>query len=123
QLALVNGAAMLLAGAAMGLDSSWSPALLIAALVIAMTGNGLAFTAVAELAGSAWAGRALGVHNMVQNVVGATAPAMFGAIISGPGYAVGVAAAAFFALIAIAVTPPDRTPVPLVWLRARRGEA
>jgi MFS family permease len=119
QLALVNGAAMLLAGSAMGLDSSWSPALLIAALVIAMTGNGLAFTAVAELAGSAWAGRALGVHNMVQNMVAAVTPAVFGAIISGSGYAVGVAVAAAFALIAIPVTPRDRVPLPLVWLRAR----
>lgn len=118
QLALVNGAAMLLTGSAMGLDSSWSPAMLIAALVIAMTGNGLAFTAVAELAGSAWAGRALGVHNMVQNMVAAVTPAVFGAIISGSGYAVGIAVAAAFALIAIPVTPRDRIPVPLLWLRA-----
>src|SRR5262245_41864197 len=119
QLALVNGAAMLLAGSAMGFGSSWSPLLLIAALVIAMTGNGLAFTAVAELAGSAWAGRALGVHNMVQNMVAAVTPAVFGAVISGSGYAVGVAAAGLFAFVAIAVTPRDREPVPLVWLRAR----
>jgi MFS family permease len=107
QLALVNGSAMLLAASAIGLDSFWSPALLIAALVIAMTGNGLAFTAVAELAGSAWAGRALGVHNMVQNVMGALTPAVFGAVISGSGYAVGIAAAAVFAFVAVGVTPPE----------------
>lgn len=119
QLALVNGSVMLLAASAMGLDSSVSPALLLSALVIAMTGNGLAFTAVAELAGSAWAGRALGVHNMVQNMVSAVTPAVFGAVITGSGYAVGVAVAAVFALIAISVTPPDRTPALLMWLRAR----
>ena len=108
QLALVNGSTMLLAAAAIGLDSRWSPGLLIAALVIAMTGNGLAFTAVAELAGSAWAGRALGVHNMVQNMMGAVTPAVFGAVIAGSGYGVGIAAAAVFAFASIAITPPQR---------------
>lgn len=112
QLALVNGGAMLLAASAMGLDSWFSPGLLIAALVIAMTGNGLAFTAVAELAGSAWAGRALGVHNMVQNMVGAVTPAVFGAIITGNGYAIGIAAAGLFAFVSIGVTPPDRSTPP-----------
>jgi MFS family permease len=109
QLALVNGSAMVLAAVAIGMDSSLSPGLLIIALVIAMSGNGLAFTAVAELAGSAWAGRALGAHNMVQNIVGAVAPAVFGAVISGYGYGVGIGAAAIFAFLAIGVTPPDRT--------------
>jgi MFS family permease len=126
QLAVVNGTACLLAGAAIGLDSSWSPALLIGALIIAMTGNGLAFTAVAELAGSAWAGRALGVHNMVQNMVSAVTPAIFGAIISGAGYAVGIALAAVFAFASIAITPPDRlrrppSPHPVVKIPAGSG--
>jgi MFS family permease len=108
QLAVVNGLVGLLAAATIGLDAWVSPGLLIAALILAMAGNGFAFTAVAELAGSAWAGRALGVHNMVQNLVGAVTPALFGALIAGSGYAAGIALAAAFALIAIAVTPTDR---------------
>jgi MFS family permease len=105
QLALVNGTTGLLAAAAMGLRTHLAPGLLIAALIIAMTGNGLAFTAVAELAGSTWAGRALGVHNMVQNMIGAVTPAVFGALISARGYAVGIGVAAIFALLAIPATP------------------
>jgi nitrate/nitrite transporter NarK len=121
QLAVVNGTAGLLAATAIGFDSSWSPGLLIAALVIAMTGNGLAFTAVAELAGSAWAGRALGVHNMVQNMVGAVTPAIFGAIIAGAGYAVGIALAAVFAFVSIVATPPDRLGRPTTPLGPDQG--
>jgi MFS family permease len=111
QLAVVNGSAGLLAAAAISLHTAAGTGLLLAALVIAMTGNGLAFTAVAELAGSAWAGRALGVHNMVQNMVGAVTPAVFGAIITGSGYATGFAIAALFALIAVGTTPGDRPHV------------
>jgi len=115
QLAIVNGLVGLLAATAIGLDAQVSPGLLITALIVAMAGNGFAFTAVAELAGSAWAGRALGVHNMVQNLVGALTPALIGALISGSGYAVGIALAAAFALVAVPVTPADRRrvePVP-----------
>ncbi len=107
QLAIVNGLTGLTAAAAIGWSHRLGPGLLIAALIVAMAGNGFAFTAVAELAGSAWAGRALGVHNMVQNMVGAATPAVFGAIIAGAGYAPGFAVAAVFALIAVFVTPPE----------------
>ncbi|NUO57157.1 MAG: MFS transporter [Hamadaea sp.] len=111
QLAVVNGLVGLLAAAAIELDLGVSPALLIGALVVAMAGNGFAFTAVAELAGSAWAGRALGVHNMVQNIVGALTPGLIGALIAGNGYAVGIGLAALFALVSVPITPADRRPV------------
>jgi MFS family permease len=113
QLAVVNGLVGLVAAAAIGLDAPVSPGLLIAALIVAMAGNGFAFTAVAELAGSAWAGRALGVHNMVQNMVGALTPALIGTLIAGSGYAVGIALAAAFALVAVPATPADRQTVPV----------
>jgi sugar phosphate permease len=50
-------------------------AALAVAAVVTVSPNGLAFTAVAERAGSAWAGRALGVQNTFQNLVaGAATP-------------------------------------------------
>lgn len=113
QLAIVNGTAGLLAATTIGMDAWASPGLLIAALILAMAGNGFAFTAVAELAGSAWAGRALGVHNMVQNIMGALTPGVLGALIAGHGYAAGIGLAALFALVAVPLTPSDpRTPTP-----------
>ena len=45
--------------------------------MITVADNGLAYTAVAELAGAAWSGRALGVQNTVQNIAAvATAPVL-----------------------------------------------
>jgi MFS family permease len=50
-------------------------AALAIAAVVTSSPNGLAFTAVAERAGSRWAGRALGIQNTFQNLVaGAAAP-------------------------------------------------
>lgn len=60
---------------------------LVAATVLSSSTNGLAFTAVAERAGSAWAGRALGVQNTAQNAFAAATPAAFGAVIGAVGYA------------------------------------
>lgn len=60
---------------------------LVAATVLSSSTNGLAFTAVAERAGSAWAGRALGVQNTAQNTFAAATPAAFGAVIGAVGYA------------------------------------
>src|SRR5581483_8609735 len=60
---------------------------LVAATVLSSSTNGLAFTAVSERAGSAWAGRALGVQNTAQNAFAAVTPAAFGAVIGAIGYA------------------------------------
>jgi MFS family permease len=108
QLAVANGVAMFLLAAAVQAGSGASTPLLVAALAISMSGNGLAFTAVSELAGSLWAGRALGGQNTVQNLVAATTPALLGLLIAGPGYGAAFALAGAFAVVAAFATPPDR---------------
>jgi sugar phosphate permease len=78
---------------------------LLIAGVITVSPNGLAFTAVAEYAGGAWAGRALGLQNTVQNAFAlATAPVL-GLVVSGPGYAAAFASVVAFPLVAIIMVP------------------
>jgi hypothetical protein len=72
--------------------------------------NGLAFTAVAERAGSRWAGRALGIQNTFQNLAGALVPTPLAFLIGAGGgdargYAVAFLAVAAFPFVA-AVTIP-----------------
>jgi sugar phosphate permease len=47
---------------------------LVAAAIITASPNGVAYTAVAERAGSTWAGRSLGIQNTVQNLIGSAVP-------------------------------------------------
>ncbi|MEV0971674.1 MFS transporter [Microtetraspora glauca] len=105
RLALVNGAVMILLAVAAQAGNGLSAPFLVAALVISMSGNGLAFTAVSELAGSSWAGRALGAQNTAQNVVAAATPGVMGLFISGSGFAAAFAVAGALALAAAAATP------------------
>jgi sugar phosphate permease len=105
--ALANCMVVGLLAAAAAADSPVGTALVLLACVVTVSTNGLAFTAVAENAGSAWAGRALGAQNTVQNMVSAATPAVFGAVIEGPGYAVAFAAAALCAVLAAGTTPRD----------------
>jgi MFS family permease len=105
RLALINAVAMLCLAAAVQAGNAAAPALLIAALVIAMSGNGLAFTAVSELAGSTWAGRAMGAQNTVQNLVAAATPPVLGALITHAGFGTAFALAGGLALAAAVATP------------------
>jgi sugar phosphate permease len=95
--------------AAVAIGAGTGSALVVAALglgaVISVADNGLGFTAVAELAGYSWAGRALGAQNTAQNIASALTPPLLGALIGGDGYAVGFAVAAAFPLLAVAATP------------------
>ncbi|WP_158370258.1 MFS transporter [Cellulosimicrobium cellulans] len=79
-------------------------ALLVAAAVTAAP-NGLAFTAVAEHAGRAWSGRALGVQNTAQNAVAAAAPPVLGALIGAVGPGPAFLAVLPLPLLAAAVVP------------------
>jgi MFS family permease len=78
---------------------------LVAATVLSSSTNGLAFTAVAERAGSAWAGRALGVQNTAQNAFAAATPAAFGAVIGAIGYASTFGLALTLPLVACVLVP------------------
>ncbi|HEX3591311.1 MAG TPA: MFS transporter [Pseudonocardiaceae bacterium] len=105
QLALASAAVLLLA--ALG-DVTWSWVVVFAlavGAVITVADNGLGYTATAEFAGSAWAGRALGTQNTAQNVTASLTPPVLGLIIGAHGYATAFACAAVCPLLAILLTP------------------
>jgi sugar phosphate permease len=80
-------------------------AVLLVAAVLVVSTNGLAFTAVAELAGPAWAGRALGIQNTGQNLLAATTPPVMAVLIAGTGYPAAFALAGVLPLAAAALVP------------------
>lgn len=104
-IAVSTGAGMLaLAGAA---AAGWGlavPILLILG-VVAVSTNGLSFTAVAEHAGSAWAGRALGIQTTGQNVLAAATPPVLAVAIGAAGFASSFAVVAVIPLIAAVLVP------------------
>jgi sugar phosphate permease len=104
---LAVGAALVLFAFAIG--DAFAPWLALAALavggIVTVADNGLAFTAVAEIAGSAWSGRALGIQNTGQNIVASLTPIALGAVVGAAGYAIGFVVAAAAPLAAIALTP------------------
>src|SRR5688572_11480934 len=79
--------------------------IMIVATAVTVASNGLAFTAVAELGGPFWSGRAMGVHNTGQYFVAALVPPLVGALVTSRGYAFAFATMALFALMAIPVVP------------------
>jgi len=81
---------------------------LLVASVLTVSPNGLAFTAVAESAGRAWAGRALGIQNTGQNAVAALTPPVMATLVSGHGYPLSFATAGLPAALAWALIPRDR---------------
>jgi hypothetical protein len=93
-----------LSGAAAAGSSIAVPVLLICS-VIAVSTNGLAFTAVAEFAGAAWAGRALGVQNTGQNALAAATPPVLALAIGAVGFAVPFAVVAAFPVAAALLVP------------------
>jgi sugar phosphate permease len=111
---LAVGAALVLLVFALG--DAVAPWLAVVALavggVVTVADNGLAFTAVAEIAGSAWSGKALGIQNTGQNVVSSLTPVALGALVGVAGYAVGFAVAAVAPLLAVGITPVRDEPEP-----------
>jgi len=104
-LALATTAALL----ALALAAAAAPVLavpvLLAAAVLVVSTNGLAFTAVAELAGPSWAGRALGIQNTGQNAVAALTPPLVAVLIGAAGYPAAFAVAGVLPLAAAALVP------------------
>lgn len=88
----------------------WAPAVAafyVLASCVSVADNGLAFTAVAEIAGAHWSGRALGAQNTGQFVAAAiVAPAM-GALIAVTGYSVAFALIALAPALAIPLVPKE----------------
>lgn len=73
--------------------------------VVTVADNGLAYVAVAEVAGREWSGRALGVQNTVQNVAAVVTPPALAAVVGHAHYALGFALVAIPPLLAIPLTP------------------
>jgi sugar phosphate permease len=89
--------------------AGWVAVLAIAVgSVITVADNGLAFVATAEIAGTAWSGRALGVQNTTQNLMATASVPVLGALIGAVGWPLGIAAAAVAPLAAVVVTPVAR---------------
>lgn len=105
--ALALATALILAALAGGaaIRAPWSVAALFAAVIVSVSTNGLAFTAVAEHAGSAWAGRALGIQNTGQNAFAAATPPVLAAVIGAVGYPAAFGMVALFPVAAAALVP------------------
>ena len=104
-IAAIAAASMALLALTDALGSPWSVAVMIVASVITVTDNGLAFTAIAEIAGPFWSGRALGVQNTTQLLATGLTPPVFGALISAAGYPAAFAVCALFPVLAIPLVP------------------
>ncbi len=105
RLVAIAGVAAMLVAAAFGW-ANWSALAAVAyvlASCVSVADNGLAFTAVAELAGGSWAGRALGIQNTGQFLTAAAVGPLVGALIG----LVGMPAA----LALVAVTPALAAPL------------
>lgn len=87
--------------------SVWSVPVLIIASVVTVSDNGLAFTAIAEIAGPFWSGRALGAQNTSQLLMTGLTPPVFGALIGAAGYPVAFAVCALFGVLAMPLVPKD----------------
>ncbi len=104
-LACVVAAVMGLTALGMWWRSPLAVGALLAAIALSVSTNGLAFTAVAEIAGMSWAGRALGVQNTGQNVAAAATPPVMAQLIGLSGYAGAFGIGALFPIAAIFAVP------------------
>ena len=106
-IAATSAASMMALAMTDAIDSAWSIAVLVAASVVTVSDNGLAFTAIAEIAGPFWSGRALGAQNTSQLLMTGLTPPVFGALIAAAGYPVAFAVCALFPILAIPLVPKD----------------
>ena len=79
--------------------------LFVLATTITVADNGLAFTSVAEVAGSAWAGRALGAQNTAQFLAASVVGPAVGALIGLVGFPLAFAAVALCPAVAVPLIP------------------
>ena len=80
----------------------------VLASCVSVADNGLAFTAVAEIAGAHWSGRALGAQNTGQFITAALAAPLVGLLIGVVGYSAAFALTALAPTLAVPLVPRDR---------------
>jgi sugar phosphate permease len=105
QLAVMSAALMLVLSLGAAFGAWWIVAGFALSAVVTVADNGLGYTAVAELAGSEWSGRALGVQNTLQNAAAVATAPLLAAVIGDSRYALGFAVVAVFPLLAVPLTP------------------
>lgn len=105
QLAVSSAALMLVIALGAATDLWFVVAGFGVGALITVADNGLAYVAVAEFAGTAWSGRALGMQNTVQNVAAVLTPPLLAAVVGESRYALGFALVALFPLLAIPMVP------------------
>ena len=93
------------------LNSPLAVAMMVIASVVTVSDNGLAFTAIAEIAGPFWSGRALGVQNTSQLFTTGIVPPAFGALITAAGFPFAFAVCALFPLVALPLVPVHADPL------------
>lgn len=100
-------AALVMAGLGLTdhLDSPLAVPLMAVAALVTVLDNGLAFTAIPEIAGPKWSGRAMGAHNTSQRLTSGVAPPVFGEVIEMAGYPAAFAVCGLVALAALPVVP------------------
>jgi predicted MFS family arabinose efflux permease len=79
--------------------------LLVVASTVTVADNGLAFTSVAERAGSYWSGRALGIQNTAQYLAAAAVAPLAGLAIGEWGYAATFGLSALCPVLALTLVP------------------
>ncbi|MEV4646680.1 MFS transporter [Saccharopolyspora sp. NPDC049357] len=99
------GSAIAMGGLAVFSGTPLALTFMIVASIIAVAHNGLAFTAVAEIASPHWSGRAMGAQNTGQFLTATAVPPVMGALIAVAGYPIAFAVAGCFALLAVPVVP------------------
>lgn len=105
--AIAVAAALVMAALALTdhLGSPLAVAAMVVAAVITVLDNGLAFTAIPEVAGPYWSGRAMGAQNTTQRLTAGAGPPVFGELIDATGYPWAFAACALFPVLALPLVP------------------
>jgi MFS family permease len=109
-VALAAAVAMLVMAAAGLVVTPLAAFALIVAATISVADNGLAFAAVAEIAGPSWSGRALGAQNTGQWIGATLVGPVAGLLIGAVGYPLTFAASGLCALIAVPLVPGAGDP-------------
>lgn len=106
--------------------SQFAVVVMIAAAVITVLDNGLAFRAIPEFTGPSWSGRAMGAQNTTQRLTTAAGPPTFGELIDVAGYPLAFAVCGLLALPAPPLVPlgarPHAPPVTALSRSDRRAE-
>jgi MFS family permease len=109
-IAVAAAVILLLLALTDGTGSGYDVVLMVAIAVIAVLDNGLEATAITELAGPFWSGRALGIQNTTQRLVAGAGPPLVGALIMAAHYPAAWALCGLFPLAAVPLVPKSASP-------------